>query len=306
MIFDDDEDLFNWNLAATADVLPTNSVLHCWKEISKAQSFCKLCNTKKGSLRHTLCGCQVALRQGRQTWRHDSVLLCIYQAIRQLRNRGLASQTRKRKANSKSEPTNPRQTKFISHGYLDDSGPSSPTPKSDPVLSSAPHAKKTPLFESSDDWKLQFDVCVKKDGQVKNSPFPPHIAASKCRPDGVIWSDKLKKVLWIELTSPWEENMNDWHFKKLRKYQKLERTAKRNGWNVTLLYIEVGARGYINNKWCSMSKTLGITNKESKALRHQSSTIAQKCSFYIYLSRANKEWGVRPLLQNHVGSSNDA
>ena len=48
-------------------------------------------------------------------------------------------------------------------------------------------------------------------------------------PDRVLWSDKLKKVLWIELTSPWDENMNDWHFKKLRKYQKLERTAKRNG-----------------------------------------------------------------------------
>ena len=75
---------------------------------------------------------------------------------------------------------------------------------------------------------------------------------------------------------------------------------------MTPLYIEVGARGYINNKWCTMSKALGMTNKESKALRHQSSTIAQKCSFYIYLSRANKEWVVRPLLQNLVGSSNDA
>ena len=63
-IFDDDEALFNWNLAATADVLPSNSVLHCWNEISKAQSFCKLCNTKKGSLRHTLYACQVALSQG--------------------------------------------------------------------------------------------------------------------------------------------------------------------------------------------------------------------------------------------------
>ena len=100
--------------------------------------------------------------------------------------------------------------------------------------------------------------------------------------------------------------MNDWHFKKLRKYQKLERTVKRNGWNVTPLYVEVGARGYINNKWCTMSKALGMTNKGSKALRHQCSTIAQKCSFYIYLSRANKEWVVRPLLQNHAGSSNEA
>ena len=45
----------------------------------------------------------------------------------------------------------------------------------------------------------------------------------------------MKDLVWIELTSPWEENMNDWHFKKLRKYQKLERTAKRNGWNEMVL-----------------------------------------------------------------------
>ena len=48
------------------------------------------------------------------------------------------------------------------------------------------YEKKKPLFETSGDWKLQFDVCVKTDGQVKNSPFPPHIAASKYRPDGGI------------------------------------------------------------------------------------------------------------------------
>ena len=104
-----------------------------------------------------------------------------------------------------------------------------------------PTQRRHPLFEASDDWKLQFEVFVKKDEQTKNSPFPPHIAASKCRPDGVIWSDKLKKVLWIELTSPWEESMDLWDF-----------------------------------------------------------------SFYIYPSRANKKWVVRPLLQNLVGSSNDA
>ena len=83
---------------------------------------------------------------------------------------------------------------------------------------------------------------------------------------------------------------------KLRKYQKLERTAERNGWNVTPLYIEVGARGYINNKWCSMSKTVGMTNKEIKALRYQSTTIAQKCSFYIYLSCTNKGAATRSFM----------
>ena len=27
-----------------------------------------------------------------------------------------------------------------------------------------------------------------------------------------MWSDKLKMVMWIELTSPWEENMTTWYF----------------------------------------------------------------------------------------------
>ena len=58
------------------------------------------------------------------------------------------------------------------------------------------------LFESSDDWQLQIDVCFKGDGQTKNAPFPPHIVTTKQRPDGVIWSDKLKSVIWVELTSP--------------------------------------------------------------------------------------------------------
>ena len=95
-------------------------------------------------------------------------------------------------------------------------------------------------------------------------------------------------------------------FQETQEISETRKDSQKSGWNVTPLYIEVGARGYINNKWCSMSKTLGMTNKESKALRHQCSTVAQKCSFYIYLSRANKEWVVRPLLQYHVGSSNDA
>ena len=42
-----------------------------------------------------------------------------------------------------------------------------------------------PLFEESDDWEIQFDVSVEVDGQVKNRPFPTHIAASPQRPDGI-------------------------------------------------------------------------------------------------------------------------
>ena len=42
----------------------------------------------------------------------------------------------------------------------------------------------------------------------------------------------------VELTSPWEENPNDWHFKKLRKYKKLEKAVEMNGWDAFPLYVE--------------------------------------------------------------------
>ena len=61
-------------------------------------------------------------------------------------------------------------------------------------------------------------------------------------------------------------------FQETQKMSETRKEVKRNGWNVTPLYIEVGARGYINNKWCTMSKALGMANEESKALRHQCST----------------------------------
>ena len=159
--------------------------------------------------------------------------------------------------------------------------------------------KETPkaLFETSDDWELQFDVCVAADGQTKNSPFPPHITASKCRPDGVMWSNKLKTVAWIELTSPWEENMSEWHMKKHDKYNKLAIAIRDKGWTAIPLCVEVGARGYINHKWGRMCKVLGMRVRENKALRARVTEVSQRCSYYIYQSRKNKEWVVRPLLK---------
>ena len=61
-------------------------------------------------------------------------------------------------------------------------------------------------FELSDDWQLQFDLPQQDDDAKQecnpNQPLPPHIASTSKRPDGVMWSDKLKMVMWIELNSP--------------------------------------------------------------------------------------------------------
>ena len=57
------------------------------------------------------------------------------------------------------------------------------------------------LIAGSNDWKVLVDLPDSK------YVFPPEIFATLERPDIVIWSGKLRKVLLIELTCPSEENI---------------------------------------------------------------------------------------------------
>ena len=108
----------------------------------------------------------------------------------------------------------------------------------------APRAQSSqaPLLESADDWKVQFDV-IDEGVSVKERPFPSEIAVVSglgSRPDGVIWSTQTKRMLWIELTRPWEENLTTKHFEKMDKYNKLAidlREGKHHGvkWTVVPL-----------------------------------------------------------------------
>ena len=47
-------------------------------------------------------------------------------------------------------------------------------------------------------------------------------------------------VIWIELTSPWEENMT-WNFEKHDRYRNIVNAAEGNGWKVVPLCVEADA-----------------------------------------------------------------
>jgi len=53
-----DDELFRFSLAATEDVLPTPSVLKCWRVPGMVgeKVKCHLCKAKQGSLSHILAG----------------------------------------------------------------------------------------------------------------------------------------------------------------------------------------------------------------------------------------------------------
>ena len=156
------------------------------------------------------------------------------------------------------------------------------------------------LFERSDDWQIQADLNVERSGdepeQKAKRPFPPHITSTRQRPDAIMWSDKLKTVMWVELTSPWEENMERWFFEKHERYNKLAEQIRAGGWTPVPLCVEVGSLGYVNNKWRHMTAALGMSKAESRRLRDQAGTEACRCSYYLNLNRGNPEWFKRPIL----------
>ena len=282
-----DDELFRFSLAATEDVCPTPSVLKCWRVpgMEGHNVMCHLCGVKQSYLSHILAGCNAgkdsALQQGRYTWRHDSVLLALYKHIRSMRNAGRAVLKRGLKRPAK-QPTK----------FKGDKGGTFVAP-----CTSEQTENSVPLFEESDDWELLFDLDYEPDGQVKNQAFPAHIATSSRRPDALMFSNKLKKVVWIELTSPWEDNCTKSYARKKGRYNKLEAAVKAAGWTPVALYVEVGARGYINDTWGRMSKAVGMKRAQSKALRSCCGRIAQRCSYFIYLSRKVKTWNARKLVE---------
>ena len=111
-----------------------------------------------------------------------------------------------------------------------------------------------------------------------------------------MWSDKLKMVMWSELKSPWEENMTTWHFEKHDKYRKIVDAAEGNGRKVVPLCVEVGARGYINDKWHHMTRALKLDKRMNKRLRDAVSDVAARCSYFLYVCLRRREWCTSKLL----------
>ena len=152
-------------LQATMDTATTATNLHRWgnQEIDTA---CKLCG-RPATLRHTLNTCSSALLQGRYTWRH-SVLSAVKHGIEAFWALLAAQEAVKATiAASKS-----RCIKFVRPGY--DSS-------SNTVVSRRPLSSESILLRA-DEWQFLFDL------GPEQLLFPPEVATTTLRPDGVFYS----------------------------------------------------------------------------------------------------------------------
>ena len=139
------------------------------------------------------------------------------------------------------------------------------------------------ILHHASDWVLIADL-------NGNYRFPVHIAFIQLKPDITIFSNNLRKVIFIELTCPCEENMESWQSTKISKYLALKTMIESNGWCVELFAVEFGARGYYSKSVLCCFKKLGFSNTLIRDTIKKLSKSSTECLFCIWLARKNKDW----------------
>ena len=204
--------VFKFVLMASVAWVCVPDLMHLWGY--KSNTLCYLCGAQKCTLHHILSGCSFALKDKRFTWRHDSILSLINQAL----NEHVETINQKQPAVRSTTLIN-----FVKAGATKQQSDASK--KQDDIN----------LLCYANDWSLLVDL------PGENYVFPPEIFSTAERPDILLWSTKLKKVILIELTCPAEEGIQAAKVRKQAQYTPLlENIARMTTWKAMLLTIEVG------------------------------------------------------------------
>ena len=113
--------------------------------------------------------------------------------------------------------------------------------------------------------------------------LPANIIVSKLRPDIVIINTKNNSVHLVELTVPFEQNINKAHERKINKYSDLTSDISDNGYTCDLTCIEIGSRGLITPETIKRFSTIFsfLTAKTSKSLKKNLSKLSILISYAI-------------------------
>ena len=132
-----------------------------------------------------------------------------------------------------------------------------------------------------------------------HTTVPTSIATTNLIPDICVYLKELSKVVIIELTVPFETNINKAHENKSNKYAPLMNDIIANGYEVDFFAIEIGSRGYINSENNSslkkMRKLLKISTPLNK-LKNCLSKLAIISSFVIFHAKSEPSWESPPFL----------
>ena len=126
---------------------------------------------------------------------------------------------------------------------------------------------------------------------IEGGTIPPDVLVTAEKPDLVIINRLINHLVVIELTCPWEENLEDARQRKTNKYAPLINDIAQKGFSVEYFPLEVGARGIINKINKETLKDISLyTTINTKNLIKNLSKQAVSASYYIFLSRNERDW----------------
>ena len=246
-------------LRSTYDLLPTATNLKLWGLTT--DDTCAICKTHRATLAHTLSACAGSLQ--RYTWRHNQVL----EPIARRTEEQCLSQALEEKEQAPHE-----DMMFVREG----AEPSTIKKQKEKQV------RRSKLLAEYEDWQMVTDL-----GGMMS--FPQHIAITNLRPDIVVWSDQGKEVLLVELTVPWEENMEVAHERKMAKYDPLRMDIERKGWKCRVLPIEMGCRGYASRALIAYLRGIGLSASELKKTTKELEAAAESASSWIWQASRPKK-----------------
>ena len=239
-------------LRSTYDVLPSPANLVRWKVSDDNRCRCG----KLGTMKHILSNCGLALK--RYEWRHNQVLRLLYSALK-----------------DKVQEFNDGNPPKIDQGF----GRIRFVRPGRGTTSTARKKIEDPRWSST--WETAADL----PGEKKAFPIP-----TTKRPDIFMWSKEKKMLELVELTVPFEDNLEDARLRKDERYEQLVDDCREAGWTAWHSPIEVGCRGFVGapvRRW--LLKT-GFSSQEASKLIKEIQEVVEKASHWVWLKRDDESW----------------
>ena len=240
-------------LQSTYDVLPSPSNLVRWKISDEDRCRCG----QLGTMRHILSNCGLALR--RYEWRHNQVLRILYSALKtkiQCYNDG----------NIPKVDQGCGRIRFVRPGH---------------GISSTSSRRKVEDPRWQGGWETAADLT----GEKKAFPIP-----TTKRPDIFLWIREKKMIELVELTVPYEENMEAARIRKDERYEKLVDDCCDAGWTAWHSPVEIGCRGFVGPQFRRWLLKTGFTSREATKLIKDVQEAVEKASHWVWLKRNDESW----------------
>ena len=138
------------------------------------------------------------------------------------------------------------------------------------------------------------DLCLIADlSPSQTCTIPTECAVTSIHLDIPIIIDHSKELHIIELTVPFDLHADDAHKRKSNKYAPLVSDITKKGFKVSFYTIEIGSRGFINDRIKKQLKVIHILfniKEYFKMFLRKLSKISVISSFVIYHAKKESTW----------------